>query len=63
MIEVIVINETLSLEVVTGRDPHIDVDRADGGLIRIELGELRSLVDALCTAAGLLAEAEAKAAK
>jgi len=59
MIEVIVINETLSLEVVTGRDPYVAVARDGGGLVQVEPCEVRGLVDALCAAAGLLAAAEA----
>jgi len=59
MSETIEINEALSVEIVAGADPHVDVDRSAGGLVRIEPGELRGLVAALSAAAGVLASAEA----
>jgi len=51
------ISETLRLEIVAGHNPHIAIDRADGGRVRIEPHELRGLVAGLVKAAGELAEA------
>ena len=36
--------------------PHITIERQDGGLVQVLPGELRSLVTALCAAAGIVAE-------
>jgi len=58
MIEIIKINSTLAVEIVSGADPHVAVDRAGGGLVRVEPSEVRHLVASLVTAAGLLAEQE-----
>jgi len=51
------INETLGLEIVTGRDAHIVIARAGGGLIRLEPQEIRHLVRALVEGACRLADA------
>lgn len=63
MIKTIEVNESLVLQVVTGHDPHVDVDRHGGGLVRVEPCEVRHLVAALTQAAGLLAEQEAQRAR
>jgi hypothetical protein len=56
---VIVVSETLKLEIVSGgRDPHVTLDRSAGGLVRIEPSEVCHLAAALAEAAGLLASAE-----
>jgi len=60
MREIIEVNDTLTVRVAGGADAHVDVDRADGGLVRVEPSEVRGLVAGLCTAAGLLASAEAQ---
>jgi len=57
---IIEVNLTLAVEVQTGGNPVIRIDRHGGGLVAIQPGELRGLVDALCAAAGLLASAEAQ---
>ena len=54
------INETLALQVVTGRDPVVRIARKQGGLVRVEADEVRHLVEALTQAAGLLARAAAQ---
>ena len=57
------INETLVVEVMTGHDVYLTIGRVDGGLVRVEPGELRDLVHGLVRAAELLARAAAKEAQ
>ena len=54
------INDTLSVEIHTGHDTHLAIDRRGGGLVAIQPGEVRHLVEALTQAAGLLARAAAQ---
>ena len=63
MDKTIEVNDTLSVEVVTGHDPVVRIAREQGGLVAIQPGELRSLVAGLVRAAEVLARAAAKAAK
>jgi len=60
MSETIAVSKTLTVEVVSGTDAHVDVDRSAGGLVRVEPSELRGLVAGLVAAAGLLAAGEAR---
>ena len=53
----ITVSDTLIVEVDVGADPHIAIDRVDGGRVRIEAGELRALVAGLVEGACRLAEA------
>lgn len=41
--------------------PHISIERVDGGLVQVLPGELRTLVEALCSSAALVAESVAAA--
>jgi hypothetical protein len=64
MVETVQVSKTLTVEIVAGgRDPHVAVDRVQGGRVRVEPNELRSLVAGLVCAAGLLAQAEAERAR
>jgi len=58
------IGGTLFVEIHTGTDPHLVINREGGGLIRLELSEVRHLCAALCLAgaelAALVSESVAK---
>ena len=54
------INETLTVEVETGHDAHLAIARKQGGLVRVQPQELRSLVAALVRTAEVLARAAAQ---
>ena len=49
------IGGTLFVEIHTGTDPHLVINREGGGLVRVELTEIRYLSAALCLAGGELA--------
>ena len=49
------VNDTLKVEIERGADPHIAIERVDGGRVRIETTELRALIAALAESAGILA--------
>ena len=53
------VSESLAVEAHAGDQPGVSIARRDGGLVFVHAGEIRHLVEALCTAAGMLA-AEAK---
>jgi hypothetical protein len=46
-----VVNDTLSVDARAGDDPHITIERTAGGLVRVELYEVRGLLRALNSAA------------
>lgn len=48
-------SDTLHVECFTGDDPHLTVNREHGGLVRIELNEVKALCDALASGAGQVA--------
>ena len=54
------VSESLAVETHSGTCPGVSIARAQGGLVFVRAAEIRHLVEALCTAAGMLA-AEAKA--
>jgi len=49
------IGGTLFVELHTGTDPHLVINREGGGLVRVELNEVRHLSAALALAGGELA--------
>ena len=49
------ISDTLHVHVCNSDDPHVLIERIDGGLVRIEPREVRHLSDVLCLAGGDLA--------
>jgi len=51
------VNDTLSVDAHAGRDPHVTIERVNGGLVRIELTEIRALIRALVDAAAELVDA------
>ena len=54
--EVLLTATGLRVSVEVGFPPHVTIERQDGGLVQVLPGELRSLVAALCAAAGIVAE-------
>jgi len=54
--EVLLTATGLRVGVETRFPPHATIERIGGGLVQVLPGELRSLVAALCAAAGIVAE-------
>lgn len=52
------IGDTLAVYVYDGTDPHLCIERRDGGLVRVEPAEARRLAVVLLLAAGDLAALE-----
>jgi len=48
------VSDTLTVTATAGHDPAVIISRIDGGLVRVEPGELVGLVAALRAAAGVL---------
>ena len=51
------VNDTLTVQVGPGADPHVVVERAGGGAVRVEPAEIRHLVRALVEGACRLGDA------
>ena len=60
--EVLLTATGLRVSVEVGFPPHVTIERQDGGLVQVLPGELRALVMALCSAAGIVAESVVMAA-
>lgn len=48
------VNDTLLVHVHNSGDPHVQVDRVSGGLVRIEWAELERLADMLAALVALV---------
>ncbi len=55
------VNDTLHLHVHNSNDPHCQIDRVDGGLVRLEWAELERLADMLTALVQLVEPFEEKA--
>lgn len=49
------VNGTLTVDIASGPNPHTDIERDGGGLVRLEPGELWPLIEALIQAVDALA--------
>ena len=49
------VSDTLTVKVDAGSDPHVVIERIEGGCVRVEPTEIRHLVGALVEAVGILA--------